>query len=94
MSSKDDLRHELDRLQTHLPAWAARPVARVRKSGSFWVRLVLAIALIAGGIVGFLPVLGFWMIPFGLALLAIDLPFLRAPLAKGLGYVNRKLSAA
>jgi hypothetical protein len=32
--------------------------------------------------------------PLGLALVALDLPFLRGPLAKGLGYINRKLAAA
>ena len=31
------------------------------------IRIGLGILLIAGGLVGFLPVLGFWMIPLGLA---------------------------
>jgi hypothetical protein len=30
-----------------------------------------------GGVFGFLPVLGFWMLPLGLALIALDLPPLR-----------------
>lgn len=30
-----------------------------------------------GGVFGFLPVLGFWMIPLGGALIALDLPFTR-----------------
>jgi len=51
-------------------------------------------ALIVSGIVGtFLPILGFWMVPLGLALLAIDLPFLRPPLTRILAFINRKLSA-
>ena len=33
--------------------------------------------LIAGGILGFLPVLGFWMIPHGLLVLSVDLPTVR-----------------
>ena len=41
------------------------------------VRLVIGIALIAGGLLGFLPVLGFWMIPLGLVILSVDLPVLR-----------------
>ena len=32
------------------------------------------------------------MIPLGLALLALDVPFLRAPLVRLLGYINRKLA--
>lgn len=37
------------------------------------LRSVLGVLLIAGGIVGFLPVLGFWMIPLGVAVLWLDL---------------------
>ena len=28
-----------------------------------------------GGVFGFLPVLGFWMFPLGLAFIALDIPF-------------------
>ena len=38
------------------------------------VRLVLGIILVFLGFLGFLPVLGFWMIPLGLALIATDIP--------------------
>jgi len=40
-------------------------------------RTVLGILLVIGGIFGFLPILGFWMIPLGLGFLAIDVPPLR-----------------
>jgi hypothetical protein len=36
------------------------------------LRLVLGLVLIAGGVLGFLPVLGFWMVPLGLAIAALD----------------------
>ncbi|MDQ2089232.1 hypothetical protein [Marimonas arenosa] len=36
------------------------------------LRLVLGLALIVGGVFGFLPVLGFWMIPLGIAVAAAD----------------------
>jgi len=39
-----------------------------------WLRVPIGVALVLGGIVGFLPVVGFWMIPIGLSLLAIDFP--------------------
>ncbi len=90
--SKDDLNKQLDTLNKHLPDWMARSVDRVRQPGAVWVRVPLAIVLVAGGFVGFLPVLGFWMIPLGVALLALDVPFLRAPLAKFLGWINGKLA--
>jgi hypothetical protein len=41
------------------------------------IRIGLGILLIAGGLLGFLPVLGFWMIPLGLLVLSIDIPIVR-----------------
>ena len=41
------------------------------------VRIGLGILLVAGGLIGFLPVLGFWMIPLGLLVLSVDLPIVR-----------------
>ncbi len=42
-----------------------------------YVRLVLGCLLVVGGILGFLPILGFWMIPLGLYILSKDSPRLR-----------------
>ena len=36
------------------------------------LRLVAALVLLCGGFLGFLPVLGFWMIPLGLTVAALD----------------------
>ena len=41
------------------------------------VRAALGLLLICSGLLGFLPVLGFWMIPLGLGVLATDIPPLR-----------------
>ena len=41
------------------------------------VRMVLGVALCIGGILGFLPVLGFWMVPLGLLVLSVDMPMVR-----------------
>ncbi len=37
------------------------------------LRLLLGIVIMIGGVFGFLPVLGFWMIPLGMAIAALDL---------------------
>lgn len=37
------------------------------------LRIVVGIALIFGGVLGFLPVLGFWMLPLGVLVLSVDL---------------------
>ena len=54
-------------------------MARIRRPGWMAARLVLAVFFILGGLLAFLPVLGLWMIPVGLLLLAIDLPALQSP---------------
>ena len=41
------------------------------------VRTLIGVMLMIGGVFGFLPVLGFWMIPLGLAFIALDVPPLR-----------------
>ena len=40
----------------------------------FGMRSLLGLLFVIGGIFGFLPVLGFWMIPVGLVLIALDVP--------------------
>ena len=40
-------------------------------------RLGIGGGLIVFGILGFLPIVGFWMVPLGLAVLSIDLPAVR-----------------
>ena len=37
------------------------------------LRLVLGLLVMVGGVFGFLPVLGFWMIPLGIAIAALDI---------------------
>jgi hypothetical protein len=37
----------------------------------------MGVLLVLSGLIGFLPILGFWMVPLGLALLAIDFPAVR-----------------
>jgi hypothetical protein len=94
MGRKDELIGEIDRLEGHLPGWAVRVLQATLAPGAVWVRVPLALALIAGGFVGFLPILGFWMLPLGLALLALDVPFLRRPMARLLAFINGKLADA
>lgn len=40
-------------------------------------RILLGCLLLLGGLLGFLPVLGFWMVPLGLIVLAVDFPMAR-----------------
>jgi hypothetical protein len=47
---------------------------KVRLPRSRLLRLGLGIGLIVGGLFGFLPILGFWMLPLGIIVLAVDIP--------------------
>jgi hypothetical protein len=87
---KPDLDEELDRLQARLPDRISRFMQKVRSPAVAPYRIPAGIALTAGGLVGFLPVVGFWMVPLGLAVLAQDVPVMRPPLARLLAKVNAK----
>ena len=92
-----EARAELDRhfewIAERLPERGARFVRWVRQPSSGWVRIPLALLLVLGGIFSILPVLGLWMLPLGLLLIAQDVPFLQKPLAHALGWIERKWMA-
>lgn len=46
---------------------------KIRVPGPPIVRIVVGVVLILGGMVGFLPILGFWMLPLGVLVLSVDL---------------------
>lgn len=56
----------------------------LKKTENHWLRKTIGVLLVIGGMLGFLPVLGYWMLPLGLALLAIDFPVARR--------INRRLT--
>jgi hypothetical protein len=91
MSDKADFDEEMDRFRGHMPDWAGRNFDRLRQPEAVWVRVPAGIALTGGGMLGFLPVLGVWMLPLGLALLAYDVPPMRPPLAGVLRFTNKKI---
>lgn len=45
--------------------------------GNRLARTIVAVVLIIGGVLGFLPILGFWMIPLGLLILSVDFGWAR-----------------
>ncbi|MFO1129589.1 MAG: hypothetical protein U1E66_14280 [Rhodospirillales bacterium] len=74
---KANYEEHLRKIQAKMPgrgaaalAWLSRPEVRP-------LRVSAAVLLMIGGLVGFLPVVGFWMLPLGVLLLAQDVPFLR-----------------
>jgi hypothetical protein len=93
MNIAPDLDHEMQKLEGRLPDSAARLSRWLRDPSARWLRLPIGILLIPGGLLGFLPILGFWMVPIGLGMISHDIPFLRKPMAKLTAHINRKLES-
>ena len=41
------------------------------------IRTIIGLLFMVGGVFGFLPILGFWMFPLGVAFVALDIPMAR-----------------
>ncbi|MGV8830551.1 MAG: hypothetical protein ACOH2N_01140 [Devosia sp.] len=89
--SRARLDRQFDRIARKIPQ-SAGMLAHLRRPGARWFRIPLAILLILGGIFSFLPVLGIWMLPLGLLLLALDLAFLQGPVNTAIVQGLRKWS--
>lgn len=84
------LNHQLDRFERYLPRWLGRALHWLRAPSARWLRIPLGFLLVLAGIFSFLPLLGVWMLPLGLLLLAQDLPFLRRPTRQVLVWLERR----
>ena len=78
VNSRARLDRQFDRIQRRIPQ-SSGVLAGLRRPGARWLRIPLGLLLVLGGIFSFLPVLGIWMLPLGLLLLALDLAFLQGP---------------
>jgi hypothetical protein len=84
----DDWRIEalIDRLPQRL-----QPTLRsLRQPSRRWLRIPAGFLLILGGLLSVLPVLGLWMLPLGLVLLAEDVPALRSLRSRLLDWIERR----
>lgn len=80
----------LDKLVDRLPPRIGDTVTYLLKPSNRLVRIPSGALLVVGGVLSFLPILGVWMLPLGLALLAEDVPALRSSRSKILDWVERK----
>lgn len=80
--SQRELRAAFKRLESSLPDRLASALRWLRHPASRWARLPAGLVLIFGGVFSFLPLLGVWMLPLGLMLIAADVPFLQRPMAR------------
>lgn len=64
---------------------------RLKTHPNHWLRKTVGILLVIGGLLGFLPVLGYWMLPLGLALLAVDWPWARRAYRRLVSWWGRRV---
>ena len=81
----------IDRLIGRIPWARVRAAARwLRRPSSRWARLPAALLLVLGGLLSFLPLLGLWMLPLGVILLAEDVPAVRRLVERALDWLERR----
>ena len=85
-SSEDDWR--VGRLIDRLPPRLGATLRFLRQPSGRWLRIPAGLLLMLGGVLFFLPILGFRMLPVGFALLAEDFPVLRSWRSRILDWVG------
>jgi hypothetical protein len=91
MTRIPDFHEEIDRFQNHVPSSIGNNLNRLRGKRAVWVRVLAGVGLIGAWFFLPLPLVGLWMLPVGLALLAHDIPIMRRPIARFLHFTNRKI---
>ncbi len=89
-ATKAELNRYFEMIDRRVPTRVSEFIRWLRKPSSFPARLACAALFILGGIFSFLPVLGIWMLPLGLMLIAQDVPLLQKPLVRVLAWIEAK----
>ena len=89
-ATAEDWDARVTRLSERLPERLRKGVDWLREPSRRPLRLIAAILLMLGGVFSILPVLGLWMLPLGLALLAQDVPALKAPMERAAQWIERQ----
>jgi hypothetical protein len=80
----------LELLIRRLPYRIQGTVRWLRQPSARWLRLPAGLLLIVGGFLSILPILGLWMLPLGLLLLAEDIPPLRRTTSRALAWIEHR----
>src|ERR1700744_3258497 len=90
MAPAEELNKYFDAIESRMPPRLSGSIRWLRTPSSFWVRLLVAVLLIVGGVSSFLPILGVWRLPLGLLLIAQDFPILQGPILAALRWAEGK----
>ncbi|WP_236024667.1 YgaP family membrane protein [Arenibaculum pallidiluteum] len=86
---EEALNQAFERIEDQVPDRVSRLIGWLRKPEGRWVRMPLGVVLIIGSVLSILPVFGLWMLPVGLMLLAVDIPFLQGPVGRSILWLER-----
>ena len=86
-SGKNRLKREIARTSYRVLKWGNERVPP-------GIRSLCGFGLMIGGIFGFLPILGFWMFPLGIALVLLDIPFTKDKILKKIEGLSEQWSEA
>jgi len=89
-SRHHDRERRLELLIRRLPARLQSAVRWLRRPAARWVRIPAGLLLIVGSVFSILPILGLWMLPLGLVLLAEDVKPLRRGMDRVLAWIEHR----
>lgn len=83
------LERQFNSIERSIPHPAARALHFLRQPIARLIRVPIGLVFVLGGVFSFLPVLGIWMLPLGLLLLAVDLHLLRGPVTAAITRIRQ-----
>jgi hypothetical protein len=89
-TEKHGREHRLELLIGQLPPRLQASVRWLRQPSMRAARIVVAVLLIVGSLFSILPILGLWMLPLGLLLLADDIKFIRLGADRILAWIEHR----
>ena len=77
-------------LLRRLPPRLQGAIGWLRQPSRRWIRIPAGVLLLAGGVLSILPILGLWMLPLGIVILAEDIAPLRTFTDQVLDWMERR----
>ena len=87
---EEDRERRLELLARRLPRRLQAAMRWLRRPAARWVRIPAGLLLVLAGLLSILPILGLWMLPLGLVLLAEDIAPLRRATDRILGWIEHR----
>ena len=87
MARDSSLKDKIRKMTYNILRWGERKLVP-------GIRSIVGALFMTGGVFGFLPVLGFWMIPLGAAFIALDIPWTRHHIHSWMDQLEHEIASA